>query len=284
MTTETLARAHADELANVATLDGLVGQLFEPARRRRSLLLAGSLCAIAVHVTLATFFAQRSFVREVERVAPPVDVEFVDPPAPPPPPPEPEPEPEAPKSDAKAEPTSAPAPPAAARAGALHLAKSEPASAAQNDEAVDFTNDPNGASYGGGVVAVGGTAQFGAAGARATPFAGLAPKAPPAPKPAGDTLVPLSDLSRKPALPGSDPCRGFFPSGAQDDVGDVAVLVTVNASGRVTNTQLLSEAPSKQGFGAAARTCLASQHFVPALDRGGNAAATAVRVNLRFSR
>jgi len=67
-------------------------------------------------------------------------------------------------------------------------------------------------------------------------------------------------------------------------VGDVAVLVTVGKSGRVSNTQLLSESPSGQGFGSAARTCLASQSFVPALDRAGNSAATAIRVNLRFSR
>lgn len=270
------------ELANAATLSGLVGQLFEPSRRRRSLVIAGWVSALGAHVALAAFFAHRSTPRETERVAPPVDVEFVAPPEPEPPPP-PAPEPEAPKSEAKAEAASAPAPPAAARAGALHLAKSE-AAPAQNDEAVDFTNDPNGTTYGGGVVAASGTAAIGAAGARPSPFAGTTPKAPPATKPAGDTLVPLGDLSRKPALPGADPCRGFFPPSAQDDAGEVAVLVTVNASGRVTNTQLLSEAPSHQGFGAAARTCLASQHFVPALDRAGNAAATAVRVNLRFSR
>ena len=61
-------------------------------------------------------------------------------------------------------------------------------------------------------------------------------------------------------------------------------MVTIGKSGRVANTQLLSENPRGQGFAAAARTCLASQSFVPALDRDGNAAATAIRVNLRFSR
>jgi len=286
MTRETLSYDAADggALASAATLSGLVGQLFEPSWRRRSLVLAGWASALVVHAVLATWFARGSVEHESERVVPPVDVEFVSPKEPEPPPPSPEPEPEAPKNEATAAPASAPAPPAAARAGALHLAKSEAAPAAQNDEAVDFTTDPNGTTYGGGVVAVGGTAAFGAAGARPTPFAGTAAKAPPATKPAGEALVPLGDLSRKPALPGSDPCHGFFPASAQDDAGDVAVLVTVSASGRVTNTQLLSESPSRQGFGAAARTCLASQRFVPALDRAGNAAATAVRVNLRFSR
>jgi outer membrane biosynthesis protein TonB len=164
------------------------------------------------------------------------------------------------------------------------LASPEAAPAQQSEEAVDFTNDPNAATFGGGVVAVGGTATFGAAGARVAPVAGTTPNAPAVARPVGDVLTPIADLSRKPQLPGSDPCRGFFPSSAQDDVGDVAVLVTIAKSGQVMNTQLLSETPSRQGFAAAARTCLAKQRFVPALDRAGNAAATAVRVNLRFSR
>jgi TonB family protein len=149
---------------------------------------------------------------------------------------------------------------------------------------VDFTNDPNGTSYGGGVVAVGGSAALGALGARAGSPGGNAPHAPVVARPVADALTPASDLSRKPQLPGADPCRGFFPAGAQNDAGDVAVIVTINKAGRVLNTQLLSESPSRQGFGVAARSCLASQRFVPALDRAGNSAATAVRVNLRFSR
>ena len=145
-------------------------------------------------------------------------------------------------------------------------------------------DDPHGASYGGGVVAVGGTAAIGAPGARVTASPGNAPLAPVTARPVGDALTPLADLSRKPRLPGGDPCHGFFPRAAQDDSGDVAVLVTVAKSGRVSQTQLISETPAGQGFGAAARTCLSSQTFVPALDRAGNAAATAIRVNLRFSR
>jgi hypothetical protein len=148
---------------------------------------------------------------------------------------------------------------------------------------VDFTTDPNVKSYGGGVVAALGSAAFGAAGARVSPAPGSAPLAPPTSRP-GDGLTPASNLSRKPRLPGSDPCRGFFPGAAQDDVGDVAVMVTIAKSGRVSNTQLLSEDPRGQGFGGAARTCLANQSFIPALDRDGNAAATRIRVNLRFSR
>jgi hypothetical protein len=208
-------------------------------------------------------------------------MEFIAAPEPPPPPPEAT-QPEEPKAVATH--AIAPAAPAAARAGALHLAKADVAPAQQQEEAVDFTTDPHGASYGGGVVAVGGTAALGAAGARVVPVGGNAPLAPVSARPVGDALTPLSDLSRKPRLPGGDPCHGFFPRTAQEDIGDVAVMVTIAKSGRVSQTRLLSESPPGQGFGAAARTCLASQTFVPALDRTGNAAATALRVNLRFSR
>ena len=262
-------------------LDSLVGELFGRASRKHHLVTLGWILALGAHAAAALLFARPDAAATVERMPPPVEMEFLAPPEPPPPPPaltEPE--------EAKAAPTrvAAAAPPAAARAGALHLAKADAAPAQQQEEAVDFTNDPHGASYGGGVVAVGGTAAFGAAGARVAPVGGKTPFAPASARPVGDALTPVSDLSRKPRLPGGDPCHGFFPSAAQDDVGDVAVMVTIAKSGRVSQTQLVSESPRGQGFGAAARTCLASQAFVPALDRDGNPAATAIRVNLRFSR
>jgi len=262
-------------------LDSLVGELFGRASRRRGLVAVGWVLALGCHAAAALLFANQRGVTVLERTPPPVDVEFVAPPEPAPAPP-PEPAPEEAKS-APAHVASA-APPAAARAGALHLAQPDAAPAQQPEEAVDFTTDPHGASYGGGVVAVGGTAALGATGARVTPVSGNAPLAPAPARPVGDALTPSSDLSRKPRLPGGDPCRGFFPNAAQDDVGDVAVMVTIGKSGRVSQTQLVSESPRGQGFGAAARTCLASQTFVPALDRAGNSAATAIRVNVRFSR
>jgi Gram-negative bacterial TonB protein C-terminal len=260
-------------------LDTLVSELFGRASRRRGLALLGWILALGSHAGAALLFANHRAEAAVERTPPPVEVEFVTPPEEPvPPPPEMKAEAAAPTHTASA------APPPAARAGALHLAKADAAPAQQPEEAVDFTTDPKGASYGGGVVAVGGTAAFGAAGARVSKVAGNAELAPPTTRGASDALTPASDLSRKPRLPGSDPCRGFFPGGARDDSGDVAVLVTIAKSGRVAGTQLVSEVPRGQGFGAAARTCLSSQSFVPALDRAGNAAATAVRVNIRFSR
>jgi hypothetical protein len=262
-------------------LDSLVGELFGRASRKHHLATVGWVLAFAAHAAAALLFADRQHAAAAERTRPPVEMEFVDLPEPPPPPPE-----AVPAEEPKAAPThaAAAAPPAAARAGALHLAKPDAAPAQQTEEAVDFTTDPNGASYGGGVVAVGGTATFGAAGARVAPVSGKAPLAPVTARPVGDALTPVSDLSRKPRLPGGDPCHGFFPRTAQDDVGDVGVMVTIAKSGRVSQAVLVSESPAGQGFGAAARTCLASQTFIPALDRAGNAAATAIRVNLRFSR
>lgn len=262
-------------------LDSLVGELFARASRRSTWVTAGWILALGSHAAAALFFANRPTPAAFERTPPVVDVEFVAAPEPPPPPPE-----AAQPEQAKAAPIRAAtaAAPAAARAGNLHLANPETAPAPQQEEAVDFTTDPHGASYGGGVVAVGGTAALAGVGARVVPVGGNAPQAPVTARPVGDALTPVSDLSRKPQLPGGDPCHGFFPRAALDDVGNVAVLVTIAKSGRVSQTQLVSESPSGQGFGAAARTCLASQTFVPALDRAGNAAATAIRVNLRFSR
>jgi TonB family protein len=94
----------------------------------------------------------------------------------------------------------------------------------------------------------------------------------------------VSDLSRKPSLGESDPCRGYFPSAAADDVATAAVMVTIGKNGAVSGVRLLSESPAKQGFGAAARTCMTSKRFSPGLDRDGKPTATAIRVNIRFTR
>jgi hypothetical protein len=262
-------------------LDSLVGELFGRASRTSRLLALGLILALGSHAAAGLFFAHRQSVAARERTAPPVDVEFVAPPEAPKAPPAPAPPPEAQPTATRVASALAPA---AARAGALHLAKAEAAPAQQQEEAVDFTTDPHGASYGGGVVAASGTAAIGGNGARVASAAQSVAPAAASARPVGDALTPLSDLSRKPRLLGGDPCHGFFPHAALDDSGDVAVLVTIAKSGRVSHTQLVAESPAGQGFGAAARTCLASQTFVPALDRTGNAAATAIRVNLRFSR
>ena len=100
----------------------------------------------------------------------------------------------------------------------------------------------------------------------------------------GDGLTAAGDLSQSPRLRESDPCRGYFPNSARDDVAAAVVRVIVNQQGIATSASVVSESPIGQGFGAAARTCMLQQRFSPALDRQGRAAATAVNVNVKFSR
>jgi hypothetical protein len=167
----------------------------------------------------------------------------------------------------------------------LLTAKADAPSPQQPEAPVDFTTDPNGTSYGGGVVAVGGRADFGAQGAKVGGKGALpAPAAAPVARDSGEQLVPLADLSRKPRLDEADPCRGFFPRSASDDDAHVSLRVVIGKNGRVTSAQLLSENPPGQGFGAAAKSCLLEKRLSPALDRDGNPAATATRINLRFTR
>lgn len=266
------------------TKPDFVLELFERSRPRRLLGATSWVVAVGAHLLAAGLAF--SEVRPAPEPLRAVEIEL----APPPPPivPEPQvPEPPPPAPVAAAEPAPAAralaAPPQPARAGALLTAKADPTPAPGADEPVDFTNDPTVVGFGSGVVAVGGRATHGVAQARLAPVAGTG-SAPVGRAAAGDGLTPLSDLSRKPSLGESDPCRGYFPSGATDDSASAAVMVTIGKNGSVSSVRLLSETPPKQGFGAAARTCMSSKRFTPGLDRDGNPAATAVRVNVRFSR
>ena len=253
-------------------------KLAEPHRDR--LLIAG-LIALAAHVGVGVFASTRQAPAS-PTVEAPVEVELAFR-EPPPPPPAPEPEPEAPEPPKAAPaPKAAPkvqAPPPAARAGAVLTALPEPAQP-ESAEPFDFTSDPTSNVYGSGVVAVGGTAQHGLEGARVG-GQGVAPKREPNP---GDGLTDLADLSQKPRLHASDPCRGFFPNAATDDVAMATVRVVINKKGTVSSASVVSESPGGQGFGVAARACMLQQVFVPARDREGNAAATALAVNVHFSR
>lgn len=199
--------------------------------------------------------------------------------APPPPPPD-APEPPAPVAKA-AEGASAPA---AARAGRLLTAVVTPNSR-QADELVDFVSDPNGGSYGAGVVAVGGTADYGVAGAvaggrgsRPGSGAGLGRGSN------GDGLTAAENLSRTPSLDEADACAGFYPSQATVDAGLVTVALVVRSSGQVTNISVINEAPLAQGFADAARNCLRSKRFTPGLDKQGRAVNAAANLRLRFNR
>jgi TonB family protein len=253
-------------------------QLAEPSRRRG---VVAVLVALMAHLGLATVAARTPHAAPPP--PPPVDVELAfrePPPEPPPPPPEPV-EAEAPKPAPAPKPVAArPAPPPpAAKAGAVLTAAPDPAPTPGEPEPFDFTSDPNSHVYGSGVVAVGGTATHGLDGARV----GGTGQAP-APSAKGDGLTPASDLSQKPRLTSADPCRGYFPPSAHDDVASVSVRVVIGKNGSVSNASVVSESPAGQGFGTAAQRCMRSQTFVPALDRAGNAAATALNVNVRFSR
>ena len=212
----------------------------------------------------------------------PLEVELA-PPAPPPPPAALPPPPEVHPAEHATTMRAAAAAPEPAHVGALITAKADPAPSPKADEPVDFTNDPGALGFGSGIVALGGRAEIGAARAQLSPAPGSG-TAGLAPKPTGDAIIPVSDLSRKPGLNESDPCRGYFPSSASDDVASAAVMLTIGKSGAVSNVELLSESPPKQGFGAAASTCMKSKHFSPGLDRDGNAAKTSIRVNVRFER
>lgn len=175
--------------------------------------------------------------------------------------------------------------PAAASAGAVLTASA----ASQSDdpaEPFDFTSDPS-QSFGVGVVAVGGRALRGLAGASALGVARQTQRARADSAPTrspGSGLTKLSDLSRVPRLPMKDPCQGYFPARATHDRATALVRVVVGKSGSVSSAAIVSESPSGQGFGAAARRCMLNQHFTPALDRSGRPAATGMAVNVRFGR
>lgn len=207
------------------------------------------------------------------------EIELAPPPAPPPPPPA---EPEKPTTP---DPPAPAAQPRRARAPARAEAKAEPvAKAAEvrtvdeaaktSDEPVRFVTDPNGTSFGYGAVQRGGTAEAAAPSASGQPA--------PGPARAGIGTQPV--LSRPPRLAESDPCRGFFPKRALADHGEVTLRVRVERDGGVRSVTVGSESPSGQGFGAAARECLLSKHFSPALDEGGREVAVVSPVTVRFSR
>jgi hypothetical protein len=269
-----------------ASLGELVSDVFERASHRRaasvlgwSVAIGGHLLAVGVALAARQPSTPLPPPLEVELAAPP-PAPAPAPPLPPPPPPAAAPTPphveRAPSTAARQAVTQ----PEPARAGALVTAKSEPAPSA--DEPVDFTNDPSALGFGSGVVAVGGKAQVGAP--RAAPLGTPGPPSSVSAPRSGDGLTPLSDLSQKPSLGESDPCHGYFPTSARDDVATATVMVTLAKTGAVSGVRLISESPPAQGFGGAARACMQGKRFTPGLDRDGRPAATAIRVSIRFRR
>lgn len=243
----------------------------------RWLLCAALACL--THGACVAYFAQRRAEAAAPRLRE-LEVELLAPEPPPPPaPPQPapaEPPPAQPvRAPARSNPAAEPAQPA--RAGALLTQPETPAPQPATDEPVRFVTDPGGRGYGSGLVARDGTAE------RADGLPAAEPEAPAsAAKRAG--LVFAAKLSRQPVLATADPCRGYFPKSARSDRGEVSAIATVRDHGAVARTEIEREAPLGQGFGAAARACLAQQRFEPALDDAGKRTAARIRVRIAFTR
>lgn len=240
-------------------------------------------CVAEGSVQVTTTYLNRSttFTLKVEPALVMVDVpeEKKEEPPPPPPPPEPEPEPQAkPPEQPQEQPQ---AQPAAAKVGNLLTAPDDP-KADKSDEPYSFLTDPNGNEYGSGAAKIGGTADKAPPGATTVGKPGGTgsvniPPPPPPPKPS-------VDMSRKAALTVNDPCKGFFPGDADDDVAYVTVMVSIKPGGEVGTVAVLSENPKGQGFGKAARTCLTAARFQPALDKDGKPVAATQQFNIKFTR
>lgn len=233
--------------------------------------LAAASCA---HLALAFAFASEP---EVALTIPATEVELepIAPPKPPEPPPplEPPPTAAAPPAPAKARARRAPEPPTAAHAGKLLTAHETPEPA--DEQPFRFVSDPNGRSFGTGIVARGGTASHGE---------GSAIAAKPEPSAVrSEHITPADQLQRQPTLQG-DGCRGFFPDHAHTDLGAVSLIATVQANGALSKLQIETETPTGEGFANAARACLTSRRFAPALDRSGEPTTARTRINLRFTR
>jgi TonB family protein len=235
--------------------------------------------ALAIHGAIA--FGHRAAPKADAAPPAPLEVDLAQPaPAPVPTTPPRDEEPSAPAAARPvvhaargARPEPAPAP---ARAGKVLTA----GEATEEGDPISFVTDPEGRTYGGGVVARGGVADKSTETVRPAPQAGAEPPR----SPAAETLTPPSDLSRRPKLDREDPCRGFFPSRADRDEGHVTLTVVVQATGAVGAVSVLSESPLGEGFGDSARACLASQRFEPALDRAGRPTRTATQVRIHFTR
>ncbi len=129
------------------------------------------------------------------------------------------------------------------------------------DDASTFVTDPTGTDYSSGAVKPSGAVAGGTGGT-------------------GAPHVPGS-LARGPSRPTGTDCSALFPAGAKATEGSVGLDVQVDASGATTGSRVLTEEPTGEGFGAAARTCASSMHFSPALDANG--APTAGRVQIRVA-
>jgi protein TonB len=219
--------------------------------------------------------AVRTGMQERLRSQVDIDVDQPPPPKPEPPPPEPDPEPPPPAAQQKApEPQ---APPAAAEAGKVLTAESDP------DAPVDLTDEGfvsgDGDRFAGGVTASGGTSKTAVRNpaAVATGIGTGTPKA---------TVVaaPKVDLSRAPTvLERNWNCP--FPSEADAEgvnSAKVQVVVTVAPDGRARSATVVKDPGF--GFGKAARTCAMRMAYSSALNSSGQPIEQTFNINVRFTR
>lgn len=92
------------------------------------------------------------------------------------------------------------------------------------------------------------------------------------------------DLVHGPILRAATGCAGYFPADARAGHGEVEIDVTVDARGHARASQVLNEQPWGQGFGVAARGCVRTLSFAPAVDRSGAAISGHAKLRLRFDR
>jgi hypothetical protein len=244
----------------------------ERARDDEPVILPFALAlAVGAHAAVAWFTPADDDLPEPPMA--PLEVELNAPPAPPKPQPVPEPAPVTPQAAVARRVVAAPA---RAAAGKL-LTAVAPAVNAGADAPIDFVTDPNGSSYGFGVVSRGGTSP--GEGSKGTSTTVAPPTSAPPP-----ALASAGDLSERPRLVVDDACRGFFPEQATADSAAAVVRVVIEPSGKVRSVTLLEETPSGQGFGTAARSCIRAQRFSIPRDREGRAVATATAIRVRFER
>jgi outer membrane biosynthesis protein TonB len=98
-----------------------------------------------------------------------------------------------------------------------------------------------------------------------------------------------SATSEKPSFPPGlmafgDPCRGYYPSAADVDHGEVRVVVRVGSDGSTRGSEVVAEVPARQGFGPAARACVSRLRFRPARDAWGGAIPGRAVLALSFDR
>lgn len=99
----------------------------------------------------------------------------------------------------------------------------------------------------------------------------------------GAEVVPLGDLSRRPAPPALDSLlRSYYPVEARRLAldGVAVVRARIGTSGRVLSARVASE--TRSGFGAACRKTLLGSRWTPPLDRSGRAVMTDVSYTCRF--